>query len=986
LGLPEVGQGDKFTLKPRSYTMKKIFCFLVLFTSTISFGQYKSKLNKDQWVDSVFNSLSDDEKIAQLMVIRAHSNLGPDHVAKVTSDISKYNVGALCFFQGGPIRQANLTNYYQSIAKTPLMITIDGEWGLGMRLDSVTKYPYQLTLGAMDDQNLVYRMGLAVGEQCKRIGVHVNYAPVVDVNNNPNNPVIGFRSFGADKDKVSAFGVAYMKGMQDAGIMACAKHFPGHGDVAVDSHLDLPVINKTREQLDSTELVPFRAMFDAGVGSVMIAHLYIPAIDNTANKATSISKNNVTDLLKNDLHYNGLTFTDALEMQGVAKYFPGGTIAVEALIAGNDMLCLPASVPETIDAVKKAITDKKLSWDDINGKVKKVLASKYALGLNQQKIIETEGLLDDLNSKTDAIRREVAEKSITILTKAANTASRNDYADIPLKKGQKIAYIGIGTSKLNDFGQRMKDEYNADVYMLSYKDSDDKVDDILKAVPKDGKYDAIVIGIHDFSNRPANNYGISNNAINLWKKLNFIKTVTVVFGNVLATKNFCDAWTLVDAYQDDNISQQVAADLLAGKFQAVGKLPVPVCKYQVGDGIVKEKGEPVESLGKLAAVDSIVNDALAQKAFPGCVVLAVHHGDIIYHKAFGSYRYEPSQPMSYESIFDLASVTKISATTVSVMRLYDEGKLDLKKKLGDYLPWVRGTNKAGLEIEDILLHQAGLVPFIAFYTEVIDKTTGLPNPAVFSDKQKPGFTVKVADNVYMRNDYQDTMFQRILQSKLTANGKYVYSDNDFIFLGKIVEQITGMPLNEYAAKTFYQPMGMATTGFKPLDRFPKQRMVPTETEKHFRMQTTQGDVHDEGASMFGGVAGHAGLFSDAYDLAMLYQMLLNGGTFNGLRYIKKETIDFFTAYHSNVSRRGFGFDKPEKDNAIRKEPYPSALASPQTFGHTGFTGTCVWVDPKADLVYIFLSNRVYPTRDNNKLGQMLIRGKIQDAIYRALGI
>lgn len=971
--------------------MKKILCFSLLFV-TLSlpkgnlFGQYKSNLKKDQWVDSVFNSLSNEEKIAQLMVIRAHSNLGADHVEKVANDIKKYNVGALCYFQGGPIRQANLTNYYQSIAKTPLMITIDGEWGLGMRLDSVAKFPYQLTLGAMDDQNLVYRMGLAVGEQCKRIGVHINYAPVVDVNNNPNNPVIGFRSFGEDKNKVSAFGVAYMKGMQDAGIMACAKHFPGHGDVDVDSHLDLPVINKNMAQLDSMELVPFRAVFDAGIGSVMIAHLYIPAIDNTANRATSISKNNVTGVLKDKLGFNGLTFTDALEMKGVAKYFPGGTIAVEAIIAGNDMLCLPASVPESIEVIKKAIVEGRLTWEDIYSKVKKVLASKFQLGLNQWKPIDTTNLLNDLNAKTDAIRKEVAEKTITVLAKASRTASRNDYADIPLKKGRKIAYVGIGTSKPNAFAKRLQDDFNADLFFLSYKDSTDKEAEILKAVPKDGKYDAIIIGIHDFSNRPGNNYGISNTAIDLWKNLNFIKTVTLVFGNVLATKNFCDAWTLVDCYQDDDITQQTAADLLQGKFEATGKLPVRVCNFKAGDGIAKAKGEPVHSFSKLLAVDSIVNDAIAQKAFPGCVVLAVHEGEIVYHKAFGNYKYEPSPPMTYESIFDLASVTKISATTVSVMKLYEEGKLDLKKTLGDYLPWVRGSNKTGLKLEDILLHQAGLVPFIAFYQEVIDKTTGLSNPAVFSDKPKAGFTIRVAENVYMRNDYQDTMLQRILQSKLTAQGKYVYSDNDFIFLGKIVEQITGMTLDEYAAKTFYQPMGMTTTGFKPRNRFAVDKMVPTETEKHFRMQTTQGDVHDEGASMFGGVAGHAGLFSDAYDLAMLYQMLLNGGQFNGERYLKKETIDLFTAYHSRNSRRGYGFDKPEKDNQIRKDPYPSFLCSPETFGHTGFTGTCVWVDPKNSLVYVFLSNRVYPTRDNSKLGQMFIRGKIQDAIYRALGI
>ena len=959
-------------------------------------AQSKTSPEKAKWVDSVFQSLSDEERIAQLMVIRAHSNLGPDHVAKVTGDIQKYNVGALCFFQGGPVRQANLTNHYQKIAKTPLMVTIDGEWGLGMRLDSVTKFPYQLTLGSISDERLIYTMGLAVGEQCKRIGVHVNYAPVVDINNNPNNPVIGYRSFGEDKDKVSRYGIAYMKGMQDAGIMACAKHFPGHGDVDVDSHYDLPLIKKSMAQLDSMELVPFKAIFEAGIGSVMVAHLSIPAIDNTANRATSISKNSVTDLLRNSLHYNGLTFTDALEMKGVAKYFPDGVISVEAVIAGNDMLCLPASVPESIEAIKKAISDKRLSWEDVYVKTKRVLAAKYDLGLNKTQWIDTNNLLADLNAKTDAIRYETAKQSITLLSQASATASRTDYAVVPLtqsrnfnketSKAGKIAYVGIGLSELNEFGKRLQSDFGADVFTFSYKDGQEKANEILKSVPKDGKYDAIIVGIHNYSLRPADNFGISAAAINLYKQLNFIKTVTLTFGNVLATKNFCDAWTLLACYQDDAITQQAAADYLSGKFELKGKLPVSVCRFKFGEGIVKNEKDPSwHHLEQLAKADSVVNDAIAQKIFPGSVVLAVHEGEIIYHKAFGQQRYEASSMVNQESIFDLASVTKISATTVSVMKLYEQGKLDLKKKLGDYLPLVRGTNKENLRIDDILLHQAGLVPFIPFYKETIDDKTGEPKPSIYRSKPEKGFTVRVAENLYMRNDWEDTMFARILASPVGPQGKYVYSDNDFIFLGKLVEQISGMKLDEFVQKTFYRPMGMSTTGFKPLERFPKERIIPTETEKHFRRQTTQGDVHDEGASMFGGVAGHAGLFSNAYDLAMLYQMLLNGGEWNGNRYLQKETIDLFTAYHSKNSRRGYGFDKPEKDNVIRKEPYPSSMISSSAYGHTGFTGTCVWVDPKYNIVYVFLSNRVYPTRDNNKLGQLSIRGKIQDAIYKSLG-
>jgi beta-N-acetylhexosaminidase len=956
---------------------KSIF---VLLFPVISFAQYKSHLGKDQWVDSVFNSLNEDQKIAQLMVIRAHSNLGPDHVAKVTNDIRQYNIGALCFFQGGPVRQANLTNMYQSMAKTPLMITIDGEWGLGMRLDSVDKFPYQLTLGALDDDELIYKMGKAVGDQCKRIGVHVNYAPVVDVNNNPNNPVIGYRSFGENKDKVSRFGVAYMKGMQDAGIMACAKHFPGHGDVDVDSHLDLPAINKSMAQLDAMELTPFKAIFKAGVGSVMIAHLYIPAIDTAANRATSISKNNVTNLLRNDLGYNGLTFTDALEMQGVAKYFPGGTIAVEALIAGNDMLCLPASVPETIAAVKQAINEKRLSWKDIDTKVKKVLFSKYELGLNEVKPIELNNLLNDINARTNPVRYEAAIKAITLL--------QNTSGSFPLSPGKKVAHVCIGDSVYNEFGRRLSEEWNADVYLLTYKDSSSRAQTIIDNI-KAANYDAVIIGIHNYSLRPANNYMISPAAISLVQELQSLNPVTFVFGNVLALPNFCGAKNLIACYQDDDITRNAAADLLAGKFVTKGTLPVSVCEFKYGAGIVHGGIKPEVAkiqTNRFHAVDSIAIDAIDKKAFPGCVVIAVHKGEIVYHKAFGHYKYEPSPAMSPESIFDLASVTKISATTVSVMKLYEEGKLNLNKKLGDYLPWVKGTDKANLKIADILLHQAGLVPFIPFYRETIDSATGIPNPAIYSDKPRPGFSVRVAENIYLRNDWNDTIFSRILKSPLGPANKYVYSDNDFIFLGKIVEALSGMTLSDYVLKNFYSRIGMSTTGFTPRTRFAVNRIVPTETEKHFRRQTTQGDVHDEGASLFGGVAGHAGLFSDGYDLAMLYQMLLNGGTFNGERYLKRETIKYFTSYHSDISRRGFGFDKPEKDNATRKEPYPAGRVSPETYGHTGYTGTCVWVDPKYDLVYIFLSNRVYPTRENNKLGQMLIRGKIQDAIYRALGL
>ena len=388
-----------------------------------------------------------------------------------------------------------------------------------------------------------------------------------------------------------------------------------------------------------------------------------------------------------------------------------------------------------------------------------------------------------------------------------------------------------------------------------------------------------------------------------------------------------------------------------------------------------------DSLNKIA---TIAQAAIDSGATPGMVVLIAKNGKLVYHKSFGYVNTDKQVPMSNGMVFDLASVTKVSATTVAIMKLYEEGKVELDKTLGDYLTWVQGTDKAGLRLRDILLHQAGLNPFIPFYREVIDTATGAPKPQYFVQSPTPQYAYRVAENLYLRNDWQDTMYSRILKSKLTAQGKYVYSDNDFIFLGKIVEAVSGMSLDSYVRKTFYEPLGMTTTGFRPRNTMPLSDLVPTEVEAHFRRQQMHGDVHDEGAAMFGGIAGHAGLFSSAYDLAKLYQLLLNGGELNGVRLLKKATIDLFTAYNSEISRRGLGFDKPEKDNATRKEPYPSLSVSAATFGHTGFTGTCVWVDPEQQLVYIFLSSRVNPTRNDNKLGKMNVRPNIQEAIYGAI--
>lgn len=960
---------------------------LGIFTVFQSFSQHYNQINADRWVDSVFKTLSPEEKIAQLMVVRVSAITGPNrqitfYEKEVSDAITQYNIGGLVLFQGGPVQQAIMVNNFQALARTPLLVTIDGENGVGMRFDSVQGLPRQMMLGAVQDASILYRYGSVVGDQCRRSGIHVNYAPVVDVNNNPDNPVINDRSFGEDKFKVALFGIQYMKGMQDRGVMACAKHFPGHGDVNVDSHYDLPVIRKSRTQLDSLELYPFRQIVNAGVGSVMVAHLFIPSIDNAANRATSLSPKTIKGLLRQDLKFNGLTFTDALEMRGVTKFYPAGEASAQSLVAGNDMLCLPGDIPGSIEKIKEAIQKKRLTWGEIDSRVKKVLHAKFKLGLANREAISLDNITEDLNREVPEMRRLVAEHALTVLRS-------NDPGIFPLPAGRRVAYVGIGAQSDNSFAEELRKDYKAHTYYFDYQLDSSKVAPLLQLFR--GRYDVVIIGVHGYSRFPANNFGVSESAMSLVRQLQQQhRTVTMAFGNPYLLEKFCNSPVLIACYEDDSITQKTAVDLLAGRFSAKGKLPVTVCEeLKYGTGLVTARALPAIrpadagfNAQKLSRIDSIVNDAIAQKAIPGAVVLIARDGKIIHERAYGHTTYDSSEAVYAETIYDLASVTKVMATTVSVMKLYEEGRLDLDKTLGDYLPILSGTNKAGLKIRDVLLHQAGLKSWIPFYRETVDAKLS-PNFSIYARRQDTLFNIRVAENLYMRRDWVDTMYRRMIQSDLSKLGNYVYSDMDFIFLGNIVEALSGKSLDEYTQENFYQPLGMSSTGFRPRNRFTLSRIAPTEREAGFRQQLIAGDVHDPGAAMFGGIAGHAGLFSTAYDLALLSQVLLNGGNFRGQQFFRKETIDLFTAYHG-TSRRGLGWDKPEKDNAVRKEPYPTLSSSPMTFGHTGFTGTCLWIDPVEKITFIFLSNRVHNNGDPNRFLKMSVRPKVHETIYQAL--
>lgn len=955
-----------------------LFILLVLTSCQITLDAQTRAEKK--WVKHQFKSLSLDEKIAQLMVLRAHSNWDAKKIDSLAELIKQYNIGGLCFFQGGPIRQAIQTNNYQRIAKTPLLITIDAEWGLGMRLDSVDMFPRQLSLGAMPNKQLVYEMGAAIAAQCKRLGIQVNYAPDIDINNNPANPVINDRSFGQNKKTVIDYGIAYMKGLQDNGIMATAKHFPGHGDVSVDSHKDIPVVNKTRTELDSLELAPFKALINAGIESVMVAHLSVPAIDNADKRPTSLSAKAVNGVLKNELGFKGISVTDALDMKAISNYYPEGEANVQAILAGNDMLCLPGDIGQSIKKVKEAISEGRLTVKDIDTRVKKVLSAKYRYGLSQVKLIDTNNIIADLNQSVVSLKTAMAKQSLTYVNANQRTI---------IKKGQKIAYLVLNSNKANAISNALSIGYEASVYFSDGSDSN-----ALKNIEQQlTSYDQVIVGLHNYNRRPANHFEIPSNLIQFLKRPGHENWTHIILGNPYAVAEFPNIHNILFAYEDNAQTQNAVLQWLKGAIEAVGVLPVTVTdQFTYGTGhslpsttktAIQQQAVTGIQIEKLAAIDSLVADAIQKKAIPGCQVLVAKNNQIVFNKSYGTIAGEGTAAVTNQTYYDLASVTKVSATTVSIMKLVEEGKVDIDKTIGDYLPWVKGNAKATITLRDLLLHQAGLYPYIKFYERLLNADGSL-NSQLVTNSPDAKHQQMISPNKFLANYWIDTIQQQILRSPVTASGKYIYSDNDFIFLGNIVEKVTGMNLHEYATKVFYQPLAMSSTGFLPLQRTSLNNIAATELDNYFRKELVQGTVHDEGASTMGGIAGHAGLFSNATDLAKLYLMLLNNGSYEGKQYLQPATIQTYTSYNSAISRRGLGFDKPEKDNKNLKEPYPSKSVSPSTFGHTGFTGTCVWADPEHQLLYIFLSNRVFPTRDNKAFSSLNLRPNIQEVIYSAL--
>lgn len=946
------------------------------------------------WADSVLASLSLDDRIAQLMMVAAYSNKGREHVRNVEDMVRERNIGGLIFFKGGPVRQANLTNHYQKLARTPLLIGMDLEWGLAMRLDSTMRFPKQMTLGAMRDDDGIEAMGAEIARQMKRLGVQVSFSPVADVNNNPANPVINDRSFGEDRELVARKSIAYMKGLQGGGVIATAKHFPGHGDTDTDSHLGLPLIAQTRARLDSLELYPFERMVQEGLAAVMVGHLEVPALDTNKGMPSTLSRPIVTDLLEKELGFQGLIFTDALNMKGVVKADKPGEIELRALLAGNDVLLFPQDPVKAIERIRQAVDSGEVPREMIDHKCLKLLRAKEWAGLTHRMHVETVDLVADLNTdRAQELRRSLFQRAITV--------PRNDGV-LPVRglDTLRIASLVIGDT-LHCAFQRQLDRYaRIDDYRCDKVLSTDSAGKLLDALKS---YDLVIASVHNTSFKVEKEFGIPQITLDFLRRLGDQNRLAfALFANPyrLTQAYGAQRWgAVVCAYEENDDTEDLVAQAVFGAIGVDGRLPVTANAY-----FARGKGAAIKPLQRLAfgppeadsvatadlrGIDAIVAEGMEKHAFPGCEVLVARDGHVLWNKAYGRPTYGADRAVRTDDLYDLASVTKVASTTLAVMKLYDEGRINLDATLGTYVKDLLPAHPvhAGLVLRDILTHQAGLVPFVPYHGKLV--RNGKPRTDVFSPVPDAEHNVRVADSLYMKPAFQDSLWSAMLNAPVKPRGEYVYSDLDFHLMARLVEAVTGEKLNDYVEHVFYRPMGLATIGYRPLQRFPADRVIPTEDDHDFRMRLLRGDVHDQGAAILGGVAGHAGLFSDAGDLAALLQMLLNGGTYGGTRYLSDSTIATFTKcqFCANAvpsagdNRRGLGWDKPQPAG----KPGPACdCVSYLSFGHTGFTGTQVWADPLDKTVYVFLSNRVYPSAANKKLGDLNIRTRIQEVVHEAV--
>ena len=934
---------------------------------------------QQQWVDSTYGQLSFDEKIGQLFMVMAFSEQGKEHFDAISKNIDENKIGGVIFSLGGPLGQTDWLNRFQKKSKIPLLIGMDAEWGVAMRLDSVQAFPWNMTLGAIQDDKLVQAVGYRIGEQAKRLGIHINFAPSVDINTNPKNPIIGNRSFGEDKVNVAQKGIAFMNGMHEAGVLSSAKHFPGHGDTATDSHLGLPSINFSSERIDEVELYPFKKIIQAGVSSVMVAHLDIPALD--AGIPSSLSQKTVQVLLQDSLKFKGLVITDALNMKGASGISPKYGIDVAAFLAGNDILLIPNNVSTAIKKMKRAFKAKKFTEERLAVSVKKILKAKYLVGLNKYKPVSKENLSTDLNTIED-------DYLIAKAMQAAVTLVQNKNNILPLSKEPTYGYLKLG----DDTGSTFKNSLSQKLKIHTV-DASLPNDKIIQAL---ASYKKVIIGFHRSNASPWKASSFSKKEHQLLTALTKDHSIILdvfVKPYALSSLGNLDAIDgLVVSYQNSSIAQKASAEILLGERKASGRLPVSIApSYPVGTGITLVgptelgTGTPLE-VGlmpeRLSRIDTLAQIAMDSLMTPGMQILVARHGKVVFNKSYGYHTYEKKRAVTNTDIYDLASLTKVLATLPLVMKEVDLGKLTLDTQLGTLNEAWNTSNKADISIQEMLSHYARLTPWIPFYKETLKANPLKLNKKFYRKRQSKRFPVVIADRFYGKNNLSKLISDQILASELRDTLEYKYSDIPYFFMKDLLEDRYQKSLETLAVDTFYKPLGLVRTGFNPNKNTPNQTVIPSEIDTYYRNQELKGEVHDMAAAMLGGVGGHAGLFSNASEVAILMQLFLQKGRYADKQYFSSATFDQFNQclYCDQGNRRGVGFDKPQ----LEGRGSTCGCVPKSSFGHSGFTGTYAWADPEHELIYVFLSNRTYPSMDNNLLLKHDIRTRIQQYIYEAI--
>ena len=950
-----------------------------------------------EWVETHLEQMTLKEKIGQLFIHTAPLQDNEATHKNLRNAVKEYKVGGLLFSGGALATQAKLTNMAQEMAGIPLLMTFDGEWGLAMRLKQLPAFSRNRVMGCIQDNGLIYEYGREVARQCREVGVHVNFAPVADVDNNPLNPVINTRSFGGDPKNVADKVVAYSRGLEDGGVLSVSKHFPGHGDTNVDSHKALPVLKFSRERMDSIEMYPFRKAVEAGLGGVMVGHLEVPAL---SKKPASLSTE-IIGILKEEFGFKGLVFTDALEMKGVSN---NQNVAARALMAGNDMLLVPRNLKRELDGVLQAVKAGQITEEEITERCRKVLTFKYALGLHEKQFVQLSGLEQRLT-------RPAARELMDRLEKAAVTVVSNDGGILPLDVDQKKTVIfSIGKASQ---GKAFHEQLSKYMQVDRIHAGSDSIPSLSRRL---GKYEKVIVAIH------TEKYAAYQSMLATLSAR--LPLVYVYLTPMQRIYNKGNAWkkaaAVVMGHSESENVQRFVADVLMGREQATGRLSVEVKNYRKpGDGVTvalkQTKIYRPEDYGMdariLKKIDDVALEGIEGKAYPGCQILILKDGAPVYEKCFGTYTYGGKEKVDEESVYDIASLTKTTATLLAVMKLYDEGRFGLTDPISKYVSALRGSRKGRITIEDLLYHQSGLPGSWQFYREAIDDSsyTGTFYKAkvdpthrlqvdkrlyvvdgfkykeeYISDTRSDEYPLQVAQGMFVSKAFPKRMLEMIASDTIPLRDRrYRYSCLNFMLLKEMVEHITGMPMDEYLEREFYAPMGMDRTLYRPTTRFKAEQIVPTVQKDYLRgRKELRGYVHDEIAAFMGGVSGNAGLFSNARDVAKVYQMLADGGIYDGKRYLTQETCRLFMNRKSRISRRTLGFDKPEP--APGKGPCADE-APAEVVGHTGFTGTCAWADPKNGLVFVFLSNRIYPRPfDHKALMSLNIRPRIQQLMYQAL--